>query len=175
MFRLSAMAALSVLTAACGFTPMYARQGVSPTLSSIEVRAPDTRSGYLLREQLDDELARDRSRPAQYTLQLNVDETRLARGLRVDDVASRYEVRLRVEYVLTGEGAQPVTRGATEVFATYDSPDQPYAGVAANADGQERAAAQAAQRIRLELARFFALRDRTARRPQAQAGAAVRP
>lgn len=162
------MAGLSLLTAACGFTPLYGQRGLSPTLSSIEVAAPDTRSGYLLREELDDELARDRSRPAAYTLTLDVDEDRFARGLRVDDVATRYEVRLVVNYVLT-EGATIVTRGQAVSSVTYDSADQPYAGVAANQDGQERAAAQAAQRIRLELARFFALQQRPTRQRQAAA------
>lgn len=167
MLRLSAIAGLSLLTTACGFSPLYAQRGVSPTLSSIEVEVPNTRSGYLLREELDDELARDRSRPAQYTLTLDVDEDRYARGLRVDDVATRYEVRLFVRYVLRGQGTQPVTSGVTEVSVTYDSADQPYAGVAANLDGQERAALQAAQRIRLDLARFFALQQRP--QPQRQA------
>lgn len=170
MLRASFIAGLSLLTAACGFTPLYAERGLSPTLSVIEVAVPDTRSGYLLREELDDELARDRSRPARYTLTLDVDEDRFARGLRVDDVATRYEVRLIVNYVLS-EGATVVTRGQAVSSVTYDSADQPYAGVAANLDGQERAAAQAAQRIRLELARFFALQQR----PTPQRQAAARP
>lgn len=171
MLRLSAIVAAGLLAAGCGFTPLYAQRGLSPTLSVIEVVTPDTRSGYLLREELDDELGRDRGRPTEYTLTLDVDEDRFARGLRVDDVATRYEVRLLVDYVLTGRDAAPLTRGQAAVSVTYDSPDQPYAGVAANADGQERAASQAAQRIRLELARYFALNQR----PQPQRQAAARP
>lgn len=169
MLRLSAVIAAGLLTTACGFTPLYAQRGLSPTLSLIEVETPGTRSGYLLREELEDELARDLGRPAQYRLVLDVDEDRFGRGLRIEDVATRYEVRLIVDYVLTGQGTAPLTRGRTEVSVTYDSPDQPYAGVAANADAQERAASQAAQRIRLDLARYFALQKRPS--PQRQADA----
>lgn len=159
----------ALLASACGFTPLYAQRGLSPTLSVIEVDVPQTRSGYLLREEIDDALARDRSRPAEYRLRLNVDEDRFARGLRIDDVATRYEVRLDVTYVLTQQGTTPLTSNRFQVSVTYDSPDQPYAGVSANADGQERAATQAAQRIRIDLARFFALQQRAS--PQRQAAA----
>jgi LPS-assembly lipoprotein len=90
-----------------------------------------------------------------------VDEDRRARGLRIDDVASRYEVLVRADYVLTAVGGTtPLTQGRAEVTVTYDSADQPYAGVAAQTDAQERAAAQAAQRIRIDLARWFAARGR---------------
>ena len=41
-------------------------------------------------------------------------------------------------------------------MVTYDSADQPYAGIAAQSDGERRAAEQVAQRIRIDLASFFA-------------------
>lgn len=149
---------LAVTLSGCGFTPLYAQRGVTPGLSAIEVEAPQTRTGYLLREELDDVFARDRGRQPAYRLALKVEEDRRARGLRVDDVATRYEVLLRVDYVLLAQGGAltPLTQGRAEVTVTYDSADQPYAGVAAATDGQERAASQAAQRIRLDLARWFA-------------------
>lgn len=158
-----AVSALALLLTGCGFSPLYAQRGVTPGLSAIQVDAPQTRTGYLLREELDDAFARDLSRPATYRLALKVDEDRRARGLRVDDVATRYEVLLRVDYALipVGGGVAPLTQGRAEVSVTYDSADQPYAGVAAQTDGQERAAAQAAQRIRLDLARWFAQTNRT--------------
>jgi LPS-assembly lipoprotein len=154
---------LAVALSGCGFTPLYAERGVTPGLSSIEVEAPQTRTGYLLREELDDAFARDRGRQPAYRLALKIEEDRRARGLRVDDVATRYEVLLRVDYRLLAQGAgalTPLTQGRAEVSVTYDSADQPYAGVAAATDGQERAATQAAQRIRLDLARWFARNQR---------------
>jgi LPS-assembly lipoprotein len=159
MRRTFLLAAAAMLLSGCGFTPLYAQRGVVPGLAAIEVEAPQTRTGYLLREELDDAFGRDRSQPAAYRLVLQVDEERRPRGLRVDDVATRYEVLLAVDYALIGSGGTtPLTQGRAGVSVTYDSADQPYAGVAAQTDGQERAAQQAAQRIRLDLARWFAAR-----------------
>ena len=38
----------------CGFTPLYAAPGVVPKLAAIDVTAPQGRTGFLLREHLDD-------------------------------------------------------------------------------------------------------------------------
>ena len=163
MTLLRSAAALCALTllAGCGFSPLYGTGGVGPALSAIEVRAPLTRTGYLLREELDDALARNKSQAPAYLLALTVNEDRYARGLRVDDVATRYEVALRVEYILTDRRTRrQLKTGSVNANVTYDSPDQPYSGIAAFADGQERAATQAAERIRLDLARWFAVAPR---------------
>ena len=152
-------AAAALALSGCGFTPLYAQGGVTPGLAAIEVEAPQSRTGYLLREELDDAFARDQSRAPAYRLALEIDEERRPRGLRIDDVATRYEVLLRVDYALIPAGSTtPITQGRAESTVTYDSADQPYAGVAAQIDAQERAASQAAQRIRLDLARWFARR-----------------
>ena len=158
LLRTPAALALAGLLAGCGFTPMYARPGVTPGLASIEVRVPETRTGYLLREELDDAFGRNGGGASDYLLTVAIDEDRYARGLRVDDVATRYEVALRVQYILTDRRTRrQLKTGSVAANVTYDSPDQPYSGIAAFADGQERAATQAAERIRLDLARWFAL------------------
>jgi LPS-assembly lipoprotein len=160
------IAAMLLATSACGFTPLYAEGGVVPSLRAIEVEVPQSRVGYLLREELDDEFARDRSQAPRYRLTLELDELRRARGLRVDDVATRYELLVTARYVLTSVGATtPLAQGQAQATVTYDSADQPYAGVAAQTDAQERAAAQAAQRIRLDLARYFAASARAPAQP----------
>jgi LPS-assembly lipoprotein len=164
--RTAAGAVLLLAAAACGFTPLYAERGVVPSLQAIEIDVPQSRVAYLLREELEDEFARDRSQAPRYRLTLDVDEVRRPRGLRVDDVATRYELLVTVKYVLTGVGAStPLASGQAQATVTYDSPDQPYAGVASQTDAHERAAAQAAQRIRLDLARYFAASARAPARP----------
>jgi len=159
---ITALVGAAGLLAGCGFTPLYGASGLSPALAAVEVDAPETRTGHLLREQLDDALARDRSRAPAYRLALVVDEDRYARGLRVDDVATRYEVGLTVGYILTdARTRRQLTTGTAQVAVSYDSADAPYASIAAYSDGQERAANQAAERIRLDLARWFTLSART--------------
>jgi len=141
----------------CGFTPLYARPGVGPALSSVEVIAPEGRTGYLIRQHLDDALGKNRDAAPRYRMSLQLGESRYPRGLRVDNVATRYEYVLTAAYTLTAvpSGATAKT-GAVRVELTYDSADQPYASVAAQQDVQDRAAEEAARRIQLELAAWLA-------------------
>jgi LPS-assembly lipoprotein len=158
--RLALVGALAVSlmgTTACGFTPLYATPGVSPGLAAIDVEAPEGRTAYLLRERLDDALARNRSMPAAFRLDFTYVERRDPRGLGVDNAASRYELNLTVDYTLTRVASGEVVKaGQQHVLITYDAVPAPYAGIAAQQDSQERAAAEAARRIRIDLAEYFA-------------------
>jgi LPS-assembly lipoprotein len=152
-----ALASLTVALSGCGFTPLYATPGVTPGLAAIETVAPDGRAGFLLREQLDDALARDTGVPAAYKLTLNVREQRYARGVRVDNIANRYELRMQVGWRLAdAKSNAEIRKGQVEAVVTYDSADQPYAAIAAQNDGQERAATEAARKIQLDLAAWLA-------------------
>jgi LPS-assembly lipoprotein len=145
------------LTACAGFTPLYGRPGVEGGLSSIETVAAEGRGGYLLREQLDDALAHRPGSLATYKLYLSVNEQRFARGVRLDNIANRYELRMSVDWrLLDAKNGGEVYKGRTDVSVTYDSADQPYAAIAAQQDGQERAAAEAARKIQLDLATWLA-------------------
>ena len=151
------MACLSL--SACGFTPLYASPGVSPGMSAIAIEAPRGRAAYLLRESLDDALGHDASKPAAYRLKITVEERRFARGLRIDNVANRYELQVKVGYSLIDAQTRSVLMtGIAPVAVTYDSADAPYGGISAQQDGQKRAADEAAQQIRIDMARFFATR-----------------
>jgi len=161
MKRILAACALSfstlALTACAGFTPLYGRPGVEGGLSSIEAVASEGRGGYLLREQLDDALAHRQGSPAAYRLMLSVNWQRFARGVRLDNTANRYELRMSVNWrLLDAKTGVEAHRGVTEVSVTYDSADQPYAAIAAQNDGQERAAAEVARKIQLDLATWLA-------------------
>lgn len=171
MRRLSLLAALSAagaLAACAGFQPMYGTPGVSPALAGIAVQTADGRTGHLLREELDDQLGAGRTGPTRYRLELAYDETRFPRGLRVDNTADRYELVLQVNWTLIdATSGQTVTAGQVRPSVTFDSADQPYAGVQAGQDAAERAAGQAARLIRLDLMRFFAERSAAGTLPAA--------
>jgi LPS-assembly lipoprotein len=143
--------------AACGFTPLYATPGVAPGLSAIDVVAPKGRVGELLREELDDALARRVGTPPAYRLELAYSTSRTGRGRREDAVVSRYEYGLGVDYRLVDAATGAAMKsGHVDSEVTYDSEDQPYAGIAAQQDAEARAAADAAHRIQLELASWLA-------------------
>jgi LPS-assembly lipoprotein len=92
-------------------------------------------------------------------VELDVGARRAARGVRVNNVASRYEITLTVDLVLKDAATQKVALKDTIIAtSTYDSADQPYAGLAAEQDGEVRAAAVAADLVRQRLSRYFAAR-----------------
>mgnify|MGYP004703598921 CR=1 FL=1 len=154
-----ALACATLILGACGFSPLYAQPGVTSGLADIQVAAPRGRVGYLVGEALDDALATRPGAPA-WRLDLDLSEQRFPRGLRVDNVATRYEYVLTAAYTLKDAVTDaPAKVGRVRVELTYDSADQPYASVAAQQDAQERAAAEAARRIQLELAAWFAQQD----------------
>ncbi|HWU15151.1 MAG TPA: LPS assembly lipoprotein LptE [Caulobacter sp.] len=151
------LVATGLVLSACGFTPLYGPQSVTKGLSAIEVVAADGRAGYLLREKLDDALARDVNLLPSHRLVYTIEEKRYARGVRVDNVANRYELNLTANWrLLDAKTGQQVRSGTTSAAVTYDSADQPYASIAAQQDSQERAATELARRIQLDLAAWLA-------------------
>jgi LPS-assembly lipoprotein len=141
----------------CGFTPLYAQPGVVTNLASIDVVAPQGRAGYLLREKLDDAFGKAHAGPAAYRMNVQIAESRYPRGIRTDNVATRYEYVLIADYALAHMPSGVLAKkGKVRVQLTYDSADQPYASITAQQDAQARGAAEAARRIQLELAAWLA-------------------
>lgn len=141
--------------AACGFQPLYGDLGGASTLSRIAVETPDTRAGFELRQQLEDALAFDRSAPALWRLETTIEQSRTPIGRRIDDTVARYELRMVVDYRLTPIAGGEAVADRVTATTTYASADQAYAGVAAQRDGEDRVVAEAARRLRLDLARLM--------------------
>ena len=158
----SALIAAGALTlAGCGFTPLYGDPAVTAQLHSVQVTTPPGRTGQLIREHLDDALANAKGTP-KYRMDLALSETRYPRGLRVDNVATRYEYVLTASYtVVSVTSGAPVKKGSTRAQVTYDSADQPYASITAQQDAQDRAAAECARKIQMELAAWLATQGKS--------------
>lgn len=138
--------------AGCGFTPIYGQGGATAQLGLIQVTTPDDRLGYRLREQLEDSLGYQPGQPACWRLETTVQQDRRPLGRRVDDSSVRYELTVSADWRLTpvtGGGAP--LNGRETVTTTYSAADQPYAAIAAQQDGEERAAAELARAIRLDI------------------------
>ena len=135
----------------CGFTPLYGETAVGSALSRIAVTTQDDRLGYRVREQLEDALGRDGAQAPLWRLETVLEQSRRPLGRRIDDTATRYELTVRGAWTLTPvSGGAPVT-GVETVTTTYAAADQPFAAIAAQQDGEERAAAELARLIRLDL------------------------
>ena len=134
------IAATLALGGCAGFQPLYAQPGVVKGLSTIAVQAPEGRTGYLIRQHLDDAFAKNHAAPPTYTMELRLGESRSPRGVRIDNVATRYEYVLTAAYILKSAPSGTVAKvGQVRVDLTYDSADQPYASISAQQDAQDRA------------------------------------
>lgn len=151
---LRAGAVMSVtLLAGCGFTPLYGTAAGSPALSRIAVQTQDDRLGYRLREQLEDSLGWDRGTAPLYRLQTQIEQNRRPLGRRIDDTATRYELTVKAAWVLTPVAGGAPLSGVETAILTYAAADQPYAAIAAQQDGEDRAAAELSRLIRIDILR----------------------
>ncbi len=145
------VALMGLALSGCGFTPMYGASSAGGVLSRIAVTTQDDRLGYRVREQLEDALGRDASQAPLWRLETLVEQSRRPLGRRIDDTATRYELTVRARWTLAPvDGGAPLS-GQQTVTTTYAAADQPYAAIAAQQDGEERAAAELARQIRLDL------------------------
>lgn len=152
--RAAALVSLAgLMLAGCGFTPLYGEAGVGTALTRISVTTQDDRLGYRIREQLEDALGRDASQAPLWRLETTAEQTRRPLGRRIDDTATRYALTVRGAWTLTPVGGGLPLSGVETVTTTYAAADQPYAAIAAQQDGEERAAVELARQIRLELMR----------------------
>ena len=142
-----------LVLAGCGFTPLYGHAGVGGGLSRIAVTTQDDRLGYRIREQLEDALGRDASQAPLWRLDTALEQSRRPLGRRIDDTATRYELTVRGAWTLTPVGGGSPVSGVETVTTTYAAADQPFAAIAAQQVGVERASAELARLIRLDLMR----------------------
>jgi LPS-assembly lipoprotein len=159
LYRLLIGLTCAATLGSCGFTPMYATPGVSAGLSAIDVKAPQGRVGFLLRQYLDDALGHDKLAPPQWRMEMTIDQTRDPRGLTLQDVAERYVLGITVSYkLIDAVTGKVVHTGKVASQVSYDAADAPYAGIAARQDSQQRAASDAAQKIQIQLAAWMVSR-----------------
>jgi LPS-assembly lipoprotein len=87
-----------------------------------------------------------------------MEQSRRPLGRRIDDTATRYELTIRGSWTLTPVDGSPPMTGVETVTTTYSAADQPYAAITAQQDGEERAAAELARLIRLDVMRGLSSR-----------------
>lgn len=149
---------------ACGFRPLYASgpdgSGPGDAMASIFVESIPERVGYQLRNHLLDRFgATGRSEGASYRLKITLREQRLGVAIRPNASITRYNYTLEAHYDLfRADGTAAVKSGNVSALAAYNVATSPYATVVAEQDASDRAAGDIAERLRIELAVFFAER-----------------
>jgi LPS-assembly lipoprotein len=168
--------AFGLLLGGCGFHPLYAVSdgpggSMQQHLGSIYVEPIPDRLGFELRNKLIDLLdGKGESAGAAYSLHLTLEEKNEAIGVQSQNVGvcpgpgctsqtaiTRYNDKLTVEFELTDNRTGTVaTRGVETGLTSYNVLASPYATLAVQQDADRRAAEDIADRIRIDLAVWFA-------------------
>jgi LPS-assembly lipoprotein len=142
----------ALLTAACGFAPMYAQPGGVSAIGPVNIAPIEGKSGHVLRTELSRLLrVEDANGAPSSQLAITLLETVVPLGIRLDETATRAELHLVANYALTPPHGR-IIRGSVATVADDEIPTAAYGEIAAQDDARERAAEVLAQRFRAELA-----------------------
>jgi LPS-assembly lipoprotein len=164
-WRILAVLPLLLLTAACGFRPLYGggdttSPGVAQDLASVSISEPTTRLSQLIRNNLLSAM-----RPAgtaeadRYRLDIdaNASEDKSIEDSSNSRRAHRSTVRVMASFALKDmSGGKTVYQGRTFSNVSYDDVNQSFADMQARANAMERCAREVAIDIRTRLAAHFA-------------------
>lgn len=145
--------AACVVTSGCGFSPVYSTNGsgIGPvTISQIEGR-----SGYLLRQELDRHAVLEQGATGTpRILTIKLVNSFASAALAVDGISARTLYTMTADYTLTPavSGGAALT-GTVTTTVGYESLDQAYGDIALQADAEERAASQVADKVFADLRR----------------------
>lgn len=153
--------AMCLTLAGCGFSPMYAPPGGGQAIGPVQVSTIEGKAGHVLKTELDRMLAIEDGPGAPAQLEITLREFVVRLGIRLDESASRAELRLIANYTLRPADGGEVLRGSLNSSASYEIPTAAFGEITAQDDARERAAEAMAQRFRSELA--LRLAERRAR------------
>lgn len=161
--RASAVVALALLVAACGFRPLFGNfddGNASAELAMIEIEPIADRIGQQLHNQLLDRLSPE-GRPAEASYKLRIELRESRQGFAVDkaEFATRAAYRLSGTYSLfEPDGQKPIHSGRVTSISSYNILRSDYGTLVAEQDARGRAVEQIASDIRTGLALYFAKR-----------------
>lgn len=144
---LALTALLTTLTAACGFTPVYAPGGAAEGLrGSLFVAAPEDRNAFVLVRQLEQRLGQPRNAP--YLLSCKISTARQGVGITRTQETTRFNVLGRVDYTVSDRTTRAVlARGKVENFTGYSATGSMVGTISAAEDAEERLMIILADRI----------------------------
>lgn len=169
--RTLAALALAVLLAGCGFHPLYAtpdmpKGQMQANLRGIYVEPVPDRLGYQLRNQLIDLLdAKGEAAGARYVLRVTLAtksdaigvQSQTAPGGVTQTAITRYNDKITADYdLIDPKTGKSIAHGLETGLSSYNVLSSPYATLAVQQDADRRAAEDIADRIRIDLAVWFA-------------------
>jgi LPS-assembly lipoprotein len=168
--RITFALALTLALSACGLSPMYAgggSSGVAQGLAAVDIPMIPGRSGWLVKNALDERLGVAGQTTPAYRLDVRLDDRLDALGVLGDDTVTRQRRILRARYQLvdlaTGSILLDATAGSD---AGVDVVSSEYATIAAEQTALENLARDVADRMATRIA--LTLRERARAAPGEQ-------
>jgi len=161
----AAVLSLSALgLSACGFTPVHSTKALSVNgthpleMISIDMKngndTNDREVGFYVLQRLRDRVG---IQDGIYTLTIEPSWRRGRLGISANDVASRYDGTVSAKYKLTEKKTGNVLNtGRVTAVSTFAASSDPYGVVSANDNAMQTTAAEAADRLIVKLAEYFA-------------------
>lgn len=154
--------ALLLLTAACGFEPLYGQRGESGDsivndFAETKVATIPERIGQVMRNELLDRInpAGEPAKP-RYELRVRLREEVREILVRRDEVATANDLTVTADYeLLELPSRKSLNKGTTRSIVRYDVLRSAYATVASAEDARRRAATQLAEDIRTRIGIYF--------------------
>jgi LPS-assembly lipoprotein len=147
-----------VALAGCGFRPMYAPlpDGSGP-IGAISVAPIDGKAGFVLQTELARLLTVTTGPGTPRVLEVELTESVVRLGYRIDESAQRADLIVRANYTLAPatDGEEALT-GSLSTTVSYDIPLSAFGEIAAQDDARERAGENLARMLRVELAQRLA-------------------
>ena len=167
--RTSLSIAVLLITAACGFRPLYAPSAngdVIRGLANIRILSIKDRVGQNLHNQLLD-LLNPVGPPARpdYVLRIRLSESKERLAIRKSAFATRANLRISAKFTLSTvrkgveDTGNPVFSGKSASISSYNILDNPFATVMAEKNARQLVVRSIAQDIRTRLAVFIAQRQ----------------
>lgn len=153
--------ALPLLTA-CGFTPMHGTSlgANAAKFEDISIQITDGKddgdkeAGFLVMQRLRDRIGENTGK---HILELTPTLSRGRFGLSADDVASRYDSNLSMNYqLIDANNGKILDSGSVKGTSTFGAPIDPYGLVAADNNAKQQIAKEVADRLLVKLAGYYA-------------------
>lgn len=166
-FRFGFILAAVLLTASCGFRPLYAPSGgdnaqaqvfAFDTFRKMDIAQIPDREGQFLRNELIELMhPSGRARIVEYKLNISLTETKTGLAVRRSSDATRANLTATASYRLRAVGEEgSILIGTVKSTSGYNIFESEFQTLSAEKSARERALKDVAQQLRLRLATEFA-------------------
>lgn len=136
VMRNSALIGLIALVG-CGFEPVYGTNGKATVLrDAVSFSAPDTISGFRLRDRLEDRLGR--AVTSKFALTVQLEQSLAPATITTDGDTTRFNLVGSAVWVLRDATGASMTSGSVETFTSYSATGSTVATEAAAKDANSR-------------------------------------